>query len=281
MVDIAVGLVEVAVAVGVVPIPDVVLRELRVEVARGHRPGPGIGRGVHERPHGRADVASAQVRAVARLVERHQPPVGDFAVDRVPVRRLLLVEVAHRVLPRRVVEEQVGVVRRAEVGRPDRDVVGRPVRLRDLVVQRTGRAAGHGIDGVPELAEDREDRVLALAGELDVLALGDLADLGALRDLALGDLLKRDLLERLLLLAQWVREIVRPGEARGIGSARRRAGDRKADPGGQDENERSGQEREEPLPHVSPLVDGDPLHGVRRRAARPYRRHPEKRNREP
>ena len=133
----------------------------------------------------------------------------------------------------------------------------------------------------PELAEDGEDRVLALANELDVLALRDLPDLAACRDLALGHLLERHLLQRLLLLAQRVREVVRPAERRGIRAARRRAGDRQADPGGQDEDERSAQEREEPLPHVSPLVDGDPLHGVRRRAARPYRRHPEKRNREP
>ena len=44
-----------------------------------------------------------------------------------------------------------------------------------------------------------------------------------------------------------MREIVRPAERGGIDSARLRAGDRQADPGGQDENERPGQEREETL----------------------------------
>ena len=133
------------------------------------------------------------------------------------------------------------------------------------------------MDVVPELAEHGEDRVLAFTGELDVLTLRDLPHLGALGDLTLGDFLERYLLERRLLLSQRMREIVRPAEGGGIDSARLRAGDRQADPGGQDENERPGQEREELLPHVSPLVDGDPHRGVRRRAARPYRRHATKR----
>ncbi len=62
----------------------------------------------------------------------------------------------------------------AEILGPDRRVVFRPVGLGYLVVRK-----------VPELARDDEDLILAFARELDVLALRDLADLGARLNLAL------------------------------------------------------------------------------------------------
>src|SRR6185436_20580369 len=79
VVDIAVRLVEVAVTVVVVPIPDVellqVLVDLRRRLARSDLPVvPGRERITDERPDGRADVAPAQVRAVAGLVERDLDP---------------------------------------------------------------------------------------------------------------------------------------------------------------------------------------------------------------
>jgi hypothetical protein len=109
-------------------------------------------------------------------------------------------------------------VRAAEVGRPDRRVVDGPVGLRDLVVQRARRAAV--VDDAQcavvvrrrlgaELREHRPDRVLTLAGELDELALRDLADPGVGRNLALDLHAERLLAQQLLLLRQRALEVVR------------------------------------------------------------------------
>jgi hypothetical protein len=107
----------------------------------------------------------------------------------------------------------------------------------------------------PELPDDREDRVLALACELDVLTLRDLSHLGALRDLALGLHREGRRAERGLLLRERVRQVVEPlgGRiTRRLGRPAAGRGCPHAD--AQDDNKRSEQEREELLPHVSPLV---------------------------
>jgi hypothetical protein len=109
-----------------------------------------------------------------------------------------------------LVVEQVVVVRLAEVRGPDRRVVDGPVRLRDLIVERTWRTEMRRMSGVvsgvaclvPNCPRT-EDLVFTLEREFDILALGDLDDLvraDGLR-LALEDLVEGLLLECRLLLA--------------------------------------------------------------------------------
>ncbi len=178
VVDVAVRLVEVPVAVVVVAIPHVELRQVVVDLLR-RAPGrdlavvPGGQRVAHEQPRARADDAAAVVGAVVGLVERHPHPVGHRTVHRVAVGRDLLVEVAHRDRARVIVEEQVFVVGTREVRAPDRRVVDGPVGLRNLVVQRPRRATVGRVDLRAELADHRPDRVFTFALELDVLAVGD------------------------------------------------------------------------------------------------------------
>ena len=64
-----------------------------------------------------------------------------------------------------------------EVLVPDRDVVHVAIRFGDLVVLRTRRTAIGGVDVVAEFPEQREDLVLASAGQLHKSAVGDLDDL--------------------------------------------------------------------------------------------------------
>ena len=96
VVDVAVGLVEVAVAVEVVAVPLVVGLEvggdLRVAATLRLLVGDPRVRGVaDERPHVAAHDAAAVVAAVARLVVLHLDPVADGALDGVAARGLLLV----------------------------------------------------------------------------------------------------------------------------------------------------------------------------------------------
>ena len=200
-------LVEVAVAVRVVAIPNVELRQVGVDLRLGLAGGdlrgvPRAGGVAHEQPRARADDATAIIRAVVGLVERHFHPVGHVAVHGVAARRLLDVEIAHRDRARRWREQHVFVVRLGKIGRPDRRVVHGAVRLWDLVAQRTRGAAVRRIDLRAELREDREDLVLALAREFDELALRHFDDL--IRSLALLLALKdlvQSLLTKLELLA--------------------------------------------------------------------------------
>ena len=230
VVDVAVGLVEVAVAVVVVPVPLVELGEVRVDLVVGLACSLLLGvpavQPVLEQPLdvARADDVAAVVRAVRRLVVRQLHPILDRAVDGVLIRRVLEVEVAHRADARLLREEQVLVVALVEVRRPDGRVVDRAVRLRDRVVQRARRATvvdgaqrpvGVGRLRVSELHQHGPDRVFALALELDeldaVLALlallvalrllvaAELRDLGVLGELALQLELDR-FLDQLALL---------------------------------------------------------------------------------
>ncbi len=267
VVDVAVRLVEVAVAVRVVAVPDVELREVGLDLGRGLPGGhlrvvPGVDRVVDEAPGLRADDVAAVVPPVVGGVVGHGDPVGHLAVDGVAVRALLRVEVAHRDVTGGLGEEHVDVVGGAEVGRPDRRVVDAPVRRRDLVVDRTGDAALEDAERrvrLPELPEDGEDRVLALPGQLDVLTLGDLGRLGVLADLAgqLHLLAERPLLR--LLVGAGVGQVVLGRFGLVPEPARRRRGRRllardgsKAGPEGHDHRQHSGEECEEELLHGAP-----------------------------
>lgn len=186
MIDEAVRLGEVAVTVAVVA---VALVE-RAQVARDLRSRPaGIEltldpvrhRVADQKPGVVAGDAAADVAAVAGLVERHLHPRGHLPVDGVAARRLRLV------VPGHPVEVHVPVVRLVVVGLPQRRVVYRAVRRRDAVVRRPVEdlrvARGSSVRvrvlkqrarmaRVPEFCDDDEDRVRALAGELDPVALG-------------------------------------------------------------------------------------------------------------
>ena len=232
VVDDAVGLLEVAVAVDVVAVLDVerleVCRHLSHRLARlqlGVHPDgeriadEGLARG--------ADDAAAVVAAVERLVERHLDPLGHVSVDGVAARRLRLVVLRH------AVEVHVLVVLAAVVSLPERRVVDGAVGRRDLVVKRPGdvsRAAvlgrsreGAGWRGgartsgvllVSELDDDREDAVGALALELDVLALAELGDLALGALVALEPRLEPLLAHGVLLDREGRSQVVVAGHAR-------------------------------------------------------------------
>ena len=168
VVDVAVGLVEVAVVVVVVAVPDVEGVELGLHFRRGlarrQLVGGPDGDGVADQgPHGRTDVAAAGVGAVARLVVAHGDPVDDPAGEAIAPRRL-----------QAVVLEHLGEVHPLEVpavvvGLPDGDVVLGAVRLGDLVVERTGGAAVRaGVVGA-EVGQHDEDAIVPRLFELDEL----------------------------------------------------------------------------------------------------------------
>ena len=103
VVDVAVRLVEVAVTVEVVAIPDVERRRASRRCPRRSCRSAFIAlyqasRLVGEEPAdvAGADDAAAVVAAVGRLVERDLDPVADVAVDAVAARGLLQVPVRHR-----------------------------------------------------------------------------------------------------------------------------------------------------------------------------------------
>ena len=120
VVDVAVGLVEVAVAVEVVAVPLVELREVVVDLGgaqagRELRGIPGVGRVVDERPG--AALVLDRVVAVRRCVARHLHPVG-HGVDRgVAARGELRVVVLERLA---VAVEHLVVVGLVEVGAASR-----------------------------------------------------------------------------------------------------------------------------------------------------------------
>ena len=115
VVDVAVRLVEVAVAVGVVAVPDVELREVGLDLGRG-LPGrqlrvvPGVDRVVDEAARSVRRRCRRSSSAVVGGVVGHGDPVGHLAVDGVAVRGLLRVEVAHRDVTGGLGEEHVHVV---------------------------------------------------------------------------------------------------------------------------------------------------------------------------
>ena len=201
-VDVAVGLVEVAVAVVVVAVPDVepaqVGVDLRDRPARGDlRRVPGVHRVAQEQP----DVRVGVVVVEGVVADPH--PVGDVTVDGVPPGRLLDVEGAHRVRPGTLVEQQIQEVVAAEVGLPDRRVVHGAVGLRDVVVGE-----------VLELAQHRPHRALAFPSQLDVLASRHLERAAA--RLAVQLRLERPRLERELPARERVWKIVAAPDAHGV-----------------------------------------------------------------
>ena len=110
---------------------------------------------------------------------------------------------------------------------------------------------------IPELDEQHEDPVGLVARDLDVLALGHLYDPGVLRHLARE--LHLDGLPPELLLADVERALevvlLRLDVLARRCAGRAASGGRKADTPRQDEDECSGQEREELPPHVAPLME--------------------------
>ncbi|MGC0409925.1 hypothetical protein RKD31_003168 [Streptomyces sp. SAI-163] len=206
VVDVAVGLVEVAVAVEVVAVPLVVLGQLGLDLGVGAAGrllvgDPGGDAVLHRVPG--AVVGVALVGAVARLVVGDLDPVGDLAVDRVAAGGLLLVVGLDRVDALAGTEVQVLEVLLVVVLLPGRGVVRLAVRLGYLVVQRTGGAAVAAVDLVTELDQDGEDLVGLLPAQLDVLGVALLAlqldDVGAVLLLHRG-VARYDLLQGLLTL---------------------------------------------------------------------------------
>ncbi len=150
-VDVAVRLVEIAVTVVVVAIPDIELTEVRVDLRRALagrdlRVVPGVHRILQEVPHSVGPCAWRdvhQVVIVRRRVPGHRDPVGHVAVHRVAAGRLFDVEVPHRVRARRFVEQDVDEVVPAEIRDPERGVVHAAIRLRDRVVLQVRELAQH------------------------------------------------------------------------------------------------------------------------------------------
>src|SRR5690606_10532782 len=207
-VDVAVGLVGVAVAAVVAAVTQVALGAVRLDLGVGLAGrlllgDPGVQAVADDVPHARAVALAAGVVAVTGLVVRDLDPVGDLALDRVAAGGLLLEVRLDRLGVLALAEVQVLEVLPVVVRLPGGGVVLLAVRLGDLVVQRAGRAAVAAVDLVAELDQDREDLVGLLAAELDVLGVALLAleadDLGAVTVLH-GVLAGDDLLQRLLAL---------------------------------------------------------------------------------
>ncbi len=208
VVDVAVRLVEVAVAVEVVAVPLVVLGEVLLDVGVGAAGllllgDPGVQAVADDVPHARAVGVAAGVVAVTGLVVGDLDPVGDLTGDRVAARGLLLVVLLQRLGLLAGAEVEVLVVLLVVVLLPGRRVVLLAVRRGDLVVQRARGAAELGVGLVAELHQDREDLVGLLAAQLDVLALAlaalELDDLGAVA-LLRGGLARYELVQGLLTL---------------------------------------------------------------------------------
>ncbi len=243
VVQVAVGLGELAVLVVVVAVVDVVLGQLGLDVRGRAALGdlavvPGLD-GVPDEllalgPG--AGALRALVGAVAGLVPRHGDPVADGALDVVPAGGLGAVEVAHRDRAGRVVEEHLLVVLPVEVLVPERVVVAL-AGLRDGVVRRAGGApvarlavVQRGVVHlVAELGEDHEDLVLALLRELDVVVADPhLGGCPAVRGLGHGALVElfQCLGAQRLALALLGRERRRRGfEAAGLGAVAGLGGD--------------------------------------------------------
>ncbi len=234
VIDVAVGLVEVAVVVEVVAVPLVVLGEIGLDLlgrtALGLLVGgPGVHAVLDHVPGVGAVGRTAVVRAVAGLVVRDLDPVGDLAVDRVASGGRLLVVRLERVLAGTLAEVQLLEVGLVVIGLPGGAVVLLGVRLGYLVVRRSRRAAvlrdgrlgavavrvehGRVVDLVAELHQDGEDLVGLLPAELDVLLVVELDDLGAAarRHLLVAgyDLFQRGLTLGVLLLAERALQVVR------------------------------------------------------------------------
>ena len=182
VVDVAIGLVEVAVLVVVEAVPLVERRQVRLDVGVGLALRlllgvPSVGAVLDEPPH----VGGVLGLAVARLVVGHLHPVGGVALDRVASARHLAVEARHRLAG---TEEHVLEVVAVEVVDPVRGVVGRAVGLRDVVVHGPGRCGRVArVLLVAEVDEERQDVVGRLQPVLRPLARGDLDGLAP----ALGD----------------------------------------------------------------------------------------------
>ncbi len=177
VVDVAVRLLEVAVAVEVVAVelverPEVPahLPEGPVVAVVGHLRVDPVGQRVTDQEPGvAARHATAVVAAVAGLVEGDLHPLGDGAVDAVLPVGLVLVELPHPV------EVHVVVVAAVVVGLPQGGVVLAAVRLGDRVVHRPVERGGvrvavrvGGVGRVTELGEDHEDLLLARGRDLAV-----------------------------------------------------------------------------------------------------------------
>ena len=219
VVDEAVGLGEVSVAVRVVAVGDVERLEIRLD--RRHRDAgveltldPDRHRVADQEPGVVADDPAAEIAAVAGLVERHLDPAVDVTGDRVAVRGLML-EVR-----RHPVEVHVLVVGLGVLVLPERRVVDDAIRRVDLVVERPvvalraavgwegTRLAGiaeRGVACVPELGDDHEDAIGALARELDELPV---RRVHLAVGLALDLVLQRDLQRRVVLLLHRATKVV-------------------------------------------------------------------------
>ncbi len=142
VIDIAVGLVEVPIAIIIVAIPDIKLGQVSIDLGRcftGSDLGvvPGIQRVAYEHPGVGTDDIAAVIRAVSGFIVWNLHPIGYIAVDRITVGGFGDIEVAHRNSAGSPGEEQVLIIRLAEIRRPDGRVINGAVRLGDLVVQRT------------------------------------------------------------------------------------------------------------------------------------------------
>ena len=144
VIDVPIGLVEVAVVVVVVAVPLVerleVLGDLLHRLARIElRLYPECHGVADQEPGVGADDTAAEVAAIPGFVERDPDPLGELAVDRIAARGLRLVVLRH------AIEVHVLVVRLVVVRLPQGRVVQRAVRLGDAVVQRA--VEGEGVAG--------------------------------------------------------------------------------------------------------------------------------------
>ena len=201
VVDVAVRLVEVAVAVVVVAVPHVEGLQVGLDLGRRLalrllRLEPGLAAVVDEAGH----VGVVLGLPVAGLVVRDRDPVADVALDVEATAGHLLVDAVEglAVLLGHAVEEHVEVVLAVEVRLPVGAVVLAAVRLRDLAARRAGRRGREaGVLRVTEVDQERQDLRVLLGAVLDPLLLADLDRLGAAALLGLG-LAGGDLLDRLL-----------------------------------------------------------------------------------
>jgi len=174
VIDVAVGLVKIAITVIVITIPDVEFTQVFLEIGLGPTLKylariPVVHRIVNKPPN----------RGIKPAVDGgpvwHLGPVSYIAIHCIAVRRLFDVEITHGDYALAFGKQCFHVVVAVEIGNPQGRIVQCPVRLGYLVVLRAGLATCQGRRPtflITEIGSNRPDQILANALKLYILAFG-------------------------------------------------------------------------------------------------------------
>ncbi len=176
VVDVAIRLIEVAIAIPVIAVPHVELAQVVVDFAAAHSACscgviPGVRAILHKIPDRGADNIAAEVRTIASFIERNLDPIGDVPVDRIAIGGLLDVIVAHRDGVRRSGKEQIFEVGAAKIWCPNRRVVYAAVGLRDLIMNRSRVPAGNRMHFIAKFSQNGPDRIFPHTLQLHVSSM--------------------------------------------------------------------------------------------------------------